>query len=176
MRPLIIDCGANIGASCAYFGIRYPDALVIGLELAPENAKLAKENTEKFMNDTVLNQAIGPKSKVVGYTNPDLGTYDAFRVDENNVTDNPIPVVTMGEVLANNDGTVPFIAKIDIEGFEQQLFSESTGWMSEFELISVEIHDWMLPGQSISNSFVQAHASFKRDLYIHRDTLVSVKT
>ena len=35
-QPLIVDCGANIGASTAYFATQYPAAFVIGLELEPE--------------------------------------------------------------------------------------------------------------------------------------------
>ncbi len=41
----------------------------------------------------------------------------------------------------------PFIAKIDIEGFESELFSQNTDWVRLFSIIVIELHDWLLPGR-----------------------------
>ena len=46
-RPLIVDCGANIGASSYFFADEFPEAIVVGVELESNNAKLAQKNNAK---------------------------------------------------------------------------------------------------------------------------------
>ena len=41
IRPLVIDCGANIGLSTKYFSLKYPDAVIVGVEPDDNNIKLA---------------------------------------------------------------------------------------------------------------------------------------
>jgi hypothetical protein len=43
-QPLILDCGANIGASVAWFSVRYPKAHIVAVEPAPENFALLSRN------------------------------------------------------------------------------------------------------------------------------------
>ena len=73
----------------------------------------------------------------------------------------------------------PFLIKIDIEGFEQELFSKKIEWMDKFEIIIIEIHDWMLPTKSISSNFIRSLAKTlnksKRDLIIRGENLISIK-
>lgn len=68
-------------------------------------------------------------------------------------------VTTMNELLASVSDGVPFIAKIDIEGFESDLFARNTGWIEDFFAIAVELHDWMLAGQRGSGTFQTAMAA-----------------
>ena len=42
--PLIIDCGANIGAATYFFAVEFPEAKVVGVELESSNAELARKN------------------------------------------------------------------------------------------------------------------------------------
>jgi hypothetical protein len=45
-----------------------------------------------------------------------------------------------------------------LKGFENELFSKNTGWMKDFYLITIEIHDWMLPHKSPSQNFFREHS------------------
>ena len=68
-----------------------------------------------------------------------------------------------GKVAA---GYVPFIAKIDIEGGEADLFSQTVEWADAFALLIVELHDWLLPKEGTSHSFLAYVGSRNRD-FIH---------
>ena len=45
------------------------------------------------------------------------------------------------------------IIKIDIEGFEDELFKKNTEWLDKFKIIIIELHDWMKPYNKKSYNF-----------------------
>ena len=84
-------------------------------------------------------------------------------------------MISISNILEIYPDTIPFITKVDIEGFEGQLFSNNTQWMDKFYLIALEVHDWMLPKQGISKNFLSAHSKLNRDFYLRGDTVFSIK-
>jgi len=74
----------------------------------------------------------------------------------------------------SNAGLVPFIIKIDIEGFERELFAANTGWIDRFYLMAVELHDWMLPSQANSCAFLRAVSHFDRDFLFRGENVFSI--
>jgi len=173
MTPLVVDCGANIGAATKYFALEFPEALIVGIELESENSKLAcKNNPEK--NISIINAAIGCETGYVGIANENECNKDSFRVGLEKGS-NRVLMMSMQEVIKKFDNAVPFIVKIDIEGFEKELFAKNTEWMYDIELITLEIHDWMLPKESSSSSFLKEHAMLKRDMHLRGDMVFSFK-
>lgn len=142
--PLIIDAGANIGAAALWFKHQYPLALVVAVEPEQGNIAMLKRNCGKDGFD-IVPAAIGSKSGFVALEN--AGSSDAVRTvrDEHGV-----PIMTMRDLLDKHPNATPFIVKVDIEGFEGDLFSSDTEWIDSFDAIMVELHDWMLPGQGSS--------------------------
>jgi FkbM family methyltransferase len=69
---------------------------------------------------------------------------------------------------------VPFIAKIDIEGFEQNLFSDNTDWVEQFAVVIIELHDWLLPGKANSRNFLQVISRIDRDFLFHGENVFSI--
>ena len=61
--------------------------------------------------------------------------------------DSGVAVITIDDAFAASGGNVPFIVKIDIEGFEKDLLSSNTGWVERCHVVFIEPHDWMLPGK-----------------------------
>jgi hypothetical protein len=62
----------------------------------------------------------------------------------------------------------PFIAKVDIEGGEEDLFSGSTEWVSATPVL--ELHDWLLTKSASSRNFLQCISQLDRDfVYIGED-------
>jgi FkbM family methyltransferase len=174
-QPLIIDCGANIGASTYFFADEFPEALVIGIELESNNAELAKKNNLSKDNVNILHAAIGSNSGVVEIKNPEANK-DSFRVNvDANSGKNSIKMMTISDIERLYPEANPFIAKIDIEGFEDELFARNTEWIRKFYLITLEIHDWMLPQKSPSQNFFREHSKESRDCYIMGDMLFSIK-
>ena len=69
--------------------------------------------------------------------------------------------------MLDNKDLLPFIVKIDIEGFEKDLFSANTEWVERFKLLIIETHDWMFPTQANSNNFLKVISKHNRD-FVHK--------
>ena len=54
-------------------------------------------------------------------------------------------MVSINDLLKINNNYKLFIVKVDIEGFEQNLFLSNTNWIDNCMLIIIELHDWMIP-------------------------------
>jgi len=78
---------------------------------------------------------------------------------------------SMRSLLSIEPDAAPFIAKIDIEGGEAELFSSNCTWMGEFPLIIIELHDWMLAGKASSRNFLHAIAAYNFDVMLHGENL-----
>ena len=103
---------------------------------------------------------------------PDAG-HNAFRTVRSVGTEG-IDVLTIDRVMKEFDTAVPFIVKIDIEGFESDLFSSNTEWIRRFPLILIELHDWLLPGQACSQNFLKAISAENRDFVHQGETIFSI--
>lgn len=148
--PIIIDAGANIGAASIWFSLQFPDARIVAIEPDPQNARICRLNTTG-RNVEVVEAAIGAKAGSVSL----VGNDESWGIKT--VRDGGgVPVVTIPDLLARYENCELLIAKIDIEGFESDLFAEETGWIEEATALIVEPHDWMLPGQGTSRAFRKA--------------------
>ena len=169
---LIIDAGANIGASAVYFSQIFSHSLVFAIEPEIDNFNLLKLNTEG-MNVVHFNGAI---SNIDG----ELALEDPGHSDWGFMTkpiDSSEPESTKGIVksicptsilaLPETKNTNPLILKIDIEGGEDALFEGDTSWLSKFPLVIIELHDWMLPFSGSSRNFIRAIGQHDFD-FIHR--------
>ncbi len=75
----------------------------------------------------------------------------------------PTSASTINDMFRQNAAThFPFIVKIDIEGGEAALCSDSTEWVGQ--ILIVELHDWLLPRRGISQPFLKSIAPLDRDL------------
>ena len=175
-KPLIIDCGSNIGAVTYFFSHEFPKAKVVGIELEHSNFELAQKNNANNPNVKTIHAAIGPDKGSVDIANPNETNKDAFqtKLSSKNATGS-INMISISNIQELYPDTIPFITKVDIEGFEGQLFSNNTQWMDGFYLIALEVHDWMLPNQGISKNFLSEHSKLNRDFYLRGDTVFSIK-
>jgi FkbM family methyltransferase len=170
-QPLIVDCGANIGASVAWFAARYPQAHIIAIEPAPENFKLLSLNTVGL--DVDLHEAgIAPTD---GPAHLKLGGDMGHRTN-NDKEGIPIQMISLPTLLLDKPSSryTPFLIKIDIEGAEQPLFSGDTSSFDLFPLIILEPHDWMIPGGLISQPFFRFHASADREFCMNHENVASI--
>ena len=171
---LIIDCGSNIGSSIEFFSRIYPNSRIIGLEPEINNFNFLKKNIT-FKNYLTLNKAISSEEKELKLNVNQIDNR-SFNITEDNGTD--VKSITVENIIKNySKDYKPFLIKIDIEGYESKLFKKNFEWIDDFEIIIIEIHDWMLPGQSNSFNFIRALTSVnnKRDLILSGENLVSIK-
>jgi len=169
--PTIVDAGANIGAASLWFRKRYPQAAIVAVEPKPGNLSVLKKNAYGRPQITVLAAAIGSYEGFVSVKNNGLGW--AAQTER---ADNGIPVVTMRAAFDSVKNSCPFIAKIDIEGFESDLFSHNIDWLNDVYVLFIEPHDWMLPGKMTSHSFQKALGQHSFELFVGGDTLKYVRT
>lgn len=173
-RPIILDCGANIGCSSYWLAIEYPQATVIAVEPDPENALLAEYNTRHCTNVKVLRAAVAARDCRLSIVNQSANA-DSFRTSPSK--DGDITGYSIASLLTQEGATYAdlLLAKIDIEGFEQDLFSANTEWVPECGAIIVETHDWMLPGQASAVPLLRCLGALNRDFLIHGEHVMSFR-
>ena len=168
--PIIADIGANIGAASLWFLRQYPDAAIVAVEPEPANAAVLKRNLDGRANAAVIEAAIGATPGFVALDNAAQGW-----AVQTSRAEHGIAIVTVDEVLTRATGDTPFIAKIDIEGFESDLFQSNLDWIAKCYVVMIEPHDWMMPGQGTSFAFQRAMAQHSFELFIRGENLLYVR-
>ena len=163
-KPLILDAGAHIGASVCWFASAFPRSHIAAFEPEAANFELLRGNTEG-LDVTIYNAALGARDEKVRIIDPGEGEWGYRTLCD---PDGDVAMISVSRIVAENiaAGFTPFIAKIDIEGGESELFAPPTEWVDQFPLLIVELHDWLLPGQGTSRSFLKCMAALDRD-FVH---------
>lgn len=164
--PVIVDGGANVGAASLYFARAYPQATVVAIEPDPDNAESCERNTAGCGNVKVLRAALGAEPGAVELFNP---AGEAWAVQTSRSSGGSTEVVTIDQAVG--DGA-PVIVKIDIEGFEADLFSSNTGWIDRAAAVIVEPHDWLFPDAASSRALQRAMGERDFDMVISGENLV----
>ncbi len=171
--PLIIDCGAHIGLSAMYFAERFPAAKVVAIEPSAANIKIAQGHCAKLPNVELIHAAIGSKPGFVHIINPEAEAW-ALQT-ERSATATDTRVVTIAEIVAAHPDTALTIVKVDIEGFEADLFESNLQWIDSCPLIIIELHDWLMPNQASSKNFLKAISGRNRDFVYRGENVFSLR-
>jgi FkbM family methyltransferase len=160
--PLVVDCGANIGLSALYFASRLPKARIVGIEPARDNVELARKNTGHNPLIEIIQAAVHDRAKAaLELVNPDAEKF-AYQVRETDApTSTSVEAVTIGALMQRYGVRRNLIVKVDIEGGEDTLFRSNIAWLDHTDLLIVETHDWLFPGQGTSRTLFQAIAGRK---------------
>lgn len=170
--PLIVDAGAHNGLSALYFRDLYPKAGILALEPEPGNfAEL-----EKLMGDDslclCLQAAVASFDGRVMIEDPGLGNW-GYRTRQ---AEGGVPAHRLSTVLAMSPWNAePFVLKINIEGFERDLFEGQAEALDRFYLAYVELHDWLFPNRGNSRNVIKVLASLDRDFLMLGENVVSIK-
>jgi FkbM family methyltransferase len=174
LRPLILDMGANIGASAVWFLHNYPLSRVIAVEPDEGNFELLTRNTQGL--DCIAVK--GAIASAKGFANIEDPGLCHFGLRTAISPGGSVETFTVPELMQRYGGNswFPFIAKIDIEGAESELFSKNTDWIDQFPVVIIELHDWLLPNENSSRNFLQCVSSRARDFLYKRENIFSVRT
>lgn len=170
-KPVIIDAGANIGAASIWFSDLYPLAAVVAIEPDQSNAALLRRNLAGVPGSIVIEAAVG---SATGYVATQWADGDGWAIQTERA-DKGIPIITIADAVATIPNGKLFIAKIDIEGFEEDLFASNTGWIDTADAIFIEPHDWMFPDRSTSRNFQSELGKRDLSLMIASENLVYIK-
>lgn len=172
LKPLIIDCGGNIGLSALYLAYRFPEAIVVVVEPDEENFAVLKKNVAGLGSRVVpLLGGIWSHSGQLRIVNPESGSA-AFRVES--VGDEVLEGVvayTIDDICQLTEAQAPLMVKIDIEGAQMNLFSENTDWVQHTRLIMLELDDWRLPWQGTSRPFFSCVSAYPFDYLLSGETI-----
>ena len=169
-RPsLIIDAGANIGASAVYFANTYDNSMIFTIEPDSANYKILCINTHQLQTFN-FHGAISDVDGELAFLDPGHSDW-GFRTGDivENKPSIKVKSISPKSILTHpaTQNTTPLIFKIDIEGGEEALFKSDISWLNKFPAIMIETHDWMLPFSGSSRNFIKAIAQFDFD-FLHR--------
>jgi FkbM family methyltransferase len=171
--PVIVDAGANVGAATRWFASQFPDASIFALEPDKDSAELCRQNCVGLRNVRVIEAAIGGRPGNVVVDRIGLSWAFQTRRVENEAA---IPLYTVADILAMaGPKAALLIVKVDIEGFESDLFAHDTEWVADAPAIFVEPHDWLLPGKKTSQSMQSALMNQGFELLLHGQNLVFLR-
>lgn len=145
-RPLIIDCGSNIGLSVIYFKSIYPNSRIIGFE--PDNRihRIASRNLEKFQFNNVIihEKAVWVDNCELNFMG--LGNLSGALTEKISDRTTAVSAVRLREFLLE---PVQML-KIDIEGAEYVVLKDCQDVLCNVENIFVEYHSKLSEEQNLS--------------------------
>ena len=113
--PLIIDAGANIGASTLYFLNIYKKSFVYSIEPDLNNWHILEINTSNYINNFNFNGGVASKDGNLKLIDPGLSDW-GFRTEVTSDIENTVRCISPQTILTSNitEKMSPFIFKIDI--------------------------------------------------------------
>ncbi len=145
---LVVDCGANVGFSSAYFLSVFPSCHVVAIEPDKENFEALRRNLSSYRNSArvdLINAGIWSITCRLAVSSESYrdgrewarqvrlaGAYEQSQVDG----------ISIDTVLTNSGFDRISILKIDIEGAEAIVFgSPRLEWLEKVDNIAIELHD-----------------------------------
>jgi FkbM family methyltransferase len=138
----VLDLGGNVGYAAVFFSLRFPGVEVLAVEPMADNARLCRAN---FARNGVRGQVI---EAAVATTD---GTAELLLADHDGchslvplhgasgrtVT---VPCLSVETLLTRAGWDGVDLLKVDIEGYEEQLFAGSPAWLRKVKVIVGELH------------------------------------
>lgn len=151
IKDLILDLGANVGYTSAYFICRFPQARVIAVEPDQGNYDLLMRNLRPYRSRyNAFQAAVWPRRERLSFNLASLHQGEWGRRVEPCESGGVEPV-TVPELMNGFDRIS--LLKADIEGAETVLFSDCQGWLGKVDNIVIELH-----GEEARRSFFKAIA------------------
>jgi FkbM family methyltransferase len=143
---LILDCGANVGYSSAYFLTRFPGCRVVAVEPDADNFEIMRRNLKPYgdrvqlVHAAVWSQPAKLSIQELPYRD---GRAWSRQVRECLPGERPtVRGVDVGTLLRESGCSRISILKVDVEGAEAVIFSQDCGaWLDRADNIAIELHD-----------------------------------
>jgi len=168
----IVDAGANIGLSSIWFANLFPEATIVAIEPDQNNYKLLLANCKSYPNINPVKAAIWGESCKLILSNPGA-RFDSYQYIEMEEEANlSVQAYDIKTILKMFDKKKIDILKIDIEGAEENMFSNNyEEWIECVSVIIIELH-----GLKAFNIFKMATMNIPSKQYEVGENLVFVRT
>ena len=153
---VIVDAGANIGLASIYWAAQFPRAKIIALEPEESNFQMLKKNAAPYGNIIPVCGALWNKNEDVEIVDSGSGKWGFLTQKKSGEAEKPsgrLPFVqgmTVGRIMDEYELSHIDLLKIDIEGSEQEVFSDAAAWINKVGAIVVELHERLRVGCSRS--------------------------
>lgn len=139
---LVLDCGANVGYSSAYFLSRHPGCRVIAVEPFDSNFALLCQNMAPYGSSVhCVHAAIWSENTRLSMgSEPILGEEWAQQVAEFSRGRADLAAFDIPHLLSASGEPRVSILKMDIEGAEACVFKHGCDWLSQIDNIVIELH------------------------------------
>lgn len=141
----IFDAGANIGLTSIFFANRYPYATIVAIEPERGNYDMLTLNCKPYPHVHCVYGALWGADGPLHIQSDDVRDC-SFSVEAASSSDAPLQGHRVSTLLDEFGMNTLSILKMDIEGSEVEVFSDSDGWSQRVENIIVELHDRKRPG------------------------------
>ena len=168
---VIVDAGANIGLASIYLANRFPNAKIISLEPEIDNFELLKINVAPYPNIIPLQVALWHKNEEICLMDSGRGKWGFVVRSKEGKQQSPetpqndmhhtVMAVTVDKLMEKYELDRINILKIDIEGAEKEVFSDSTPWIDKIDSLIIELHEFLRPG--CNHSFYNGSDGFDQE-------------
>lgn len=138
---VIVDIGANVGATAVYFALHYPNATVYCFEPSASNYSYLRTNTAPFKNvvhfNFGLHAHVGTEKLYLG--NAQCLQHSIFRSREVGEKCEDISIRRAADEF-ERIGIQPSILKIDTEGCEVPILCDLRSFIAETDVLYIEYH------------------------------------
>jgi FkbM family methyltransferase len=143
MPKTILDLGANIGFTAIYFSRCFPKAEIVCVEPEPNNADVLMRNLAlNHVNAEVIRAAVSTVDgeATLQLSNNDYG-HKLLKPNEQFIGESiTVPTFSVTTILDTLGWESVDLVKIDIEGYERQLFSDDCKWLYGVQALCIEWH------------------------------------
>jgi FkbM family methyltransferase len=161
---VIVDAGANVGLASIFFANRFPDARIFAIEPENSNFELLLKNVAPYKNIVPIHAALWNENKYISLVDPGLGN-SGFMTQDGTVGTTSFgqqlhltKAMTIDQIMKDWSIDRIDILKVDIEGAELEVFSDTSSWIESVDSLIVELHERMRPG--CKKSFSDATEDF----------------
>jgi len=147
-NPVVYDCGANVGLSCLYFKVLFPQARITGFEADPEIFKVLKSNLDQNLSPGAVqlrNSAVWINNDGVEFAveGSDGGTVLSSAAGKRVKIDS----VRLRDLLKAQRID---LLKLDIEGAEAEVLQDCDGHLDTVDRIFFEYHSMTAQPQRLN--------------------------
>ena len=171
ITPVIIDAGANVGAATLWFANALK-ADIFAIEPEQNTFEICCHNTAARPHVRVIRGAIGARPGRAEVRSAEA----SWSATTSRAEHGSVAIYTVPDIFAMaGPNRALLLVKVDIEGFEAELFEENTQWVSEAFAIYVEPHDWIFPGKKNSHSMQQLLFGIGFELLVQHENIMLVR-
>ena len=139
----ILDCGANVGYSTAYFLSRFPACRVVAIEPDPTNFQQLARNLAPFgvERTKLIKGAVWDRRTHVNFDPATLGESNEWGRQVNAEGNGNVDAYDIPTIIRESGFEKISLLKMDVEGAERIIFSgDTSAWLSLIENIVIELH------------------------------------